>query len=221
MSNKNNGKTNTLQEERTMRSKKRNILYGPLLLCLIVIVSCVTINIYFPAAAVEKAADEIVEETWGNNEKPTEEKMEEKPSSLIHRQMRFADLKIGVTVAHAQEADINVTTPAIRALKDSIKQRSDSIKPFMDRGNVGISNGGLLTIRSSEGLNLKDKANLTRLINAENKDRESLYSEIAKANNYGPERIPDIKKIFAKSWTKKARAGWWVQGEGGEWSQKQ
>ena len=27
--------------------------------------SCVTVNIYFPAAAVERAADEIVKETWG------------------------------------------------------------------------------------------------------------------------------------------------------------
>jgi hypothetical protein len=26
---------------------------------------CVTVNIYFPAAAVQRAADEIVKETWG------------------------------------------------------------------------------------------------------------------------------------------------------------
>jgi hypothetical protein len=26
--------------------------------------SCVTINIYFPAAAAEKAADQIIEEVW-------------------------------------------------------------------------------------------------------------------------------------------------------------
>ncbi|MDD5297944.1 MAG: hypothetical protein PHU46_13630 [Rhodocyclaceae bacterium] len=26
--------------------------------------ACVTINIYFPAAAVEKAADKIIEEVW-------------------------------------------------------------------------------------------------------------------------------------------------------------
>jgi hypothetical protein len=28
------------------------------------LVSCVTINIYFPAAAAEKAADKIIEEVW-------------------------------------------------------------------------------------------------------------------------------------------------------------
>ena len=27
--------------------------------------ACVTVNIYFPAAAVERAAEQIVKETWG------------------------------------------------------------------------------------------------------------------------------------------------------------
>jgi hypothetical protein len=33
---------------------------------------CVTINIYFPAAAAEKAADKIIDEVWQlkNSEKP-------------------------------------------------------------------------------------------------------------------------------------------------------
>src|SRR5690606_549006 len=30
-----------------------------------VLSACVTVNIYFPAAAVQRAADQIVEETWG------------------------------------------------------------------------------------------------------------------------------------------------------------
>ena len=35
--------------------------------------SCVTINIYFPAAAAEKAADKIIEEVW-QLKKPEESK---------------------------------------------------------------------------------------------------------------------------------------------------
>jgi uncharacterized protein YdbL (DUF1318 family) len=58
------------------------------------------------------------------------------------------------------------------------------------------------------------------LLNSENRDRESLYSEIAKANKFSPDKVKDIKKLFAKSWIKKARAGWWVQGEDGQWSKK-
>ena len=44
--------------------------------CLLIffVTSCITINIYFPAAAVEKAADIIVDEVWGNQGgKPGEE----------------------------------------------------------------------------------------------------------------------------------------------------
>jgi hypothetical protein len=38
--------------------------------------ACVTINIYFPAAAAEKAADKIIEEVWQlkNGEKPADAK---------------------------------------------------------------------------------------------------------------------------------------------------
>jgi hypothetical protein len=31
--------------------------------------ACVTINIYFPAAAVEKAADKIIDEVWKQSDK--------------------------------------------------------------------------------------------------------------------------------------------------------
>jgi hypothetical protein len=32
---------------------------------------CVTINIYFPAAAAEKAADKIIDEVWRTQKSPT------------------------------------------------------------------------------------------------------------------------------------------------------
>jgi uncharacterized protein len=112
-----------------------------------------------------------------------------------------------------------VSNPAIRALKDSIKQRSEAIKPYMDRGNVGIAQDGLLTIRNTDGLSLKERADVKQLVDAENRDRESLYAEIAKANNIAQESIPKIKSIFAKSWIDQARPGWWVQDQGG-WRQK-
>ncbi len=187
------------------------------------ITSCVTINIYFPAAAVEKAADRIVEEVWGDTEKkPENEKPGTgvEPQSMLRDSIESALSLIGPSEAYAQDADINVTTPAIRALKDSIQQRSESIKPFMDSGNAGISKDGLIVIRSADGLNLKEKASLNRLVQAENDDRASLYSEIAKANNFTPDRVADVQKIFAGSWMKNARAGWWLEGEGGSWGQK-
>jgi len=207
-----------------MIMRKYSFKRSPLYFLVFFITSCVTINIYFPAAAVEKAADRIVDEVWGEKgqqpEKQEQQKKPGEPQSLLENSLTFALSIIGPADAYAQEADINVTTPSIRALKDSIQRRADSIKPYMDNGNAGISNDGLLVIRSAEGLNLKDKASFTRLIEAENKDREELYREIATANNFPPERVKDIKKIFAGSWAKNAKKGWWVQDPGGAWTQK-
>jgi uncharacterized protein len=178
---------------------------------------CVTVNIYFPAAAVQRAADEIVKETWGG---PSSTLERVQPQSL----RRFApDWSLSFSlpaVAFAQEADINVSNPAIRGLKESIKRRSAAIKPYMDKGNAGISQDGLLTVRNTDGLNLKERAEVQQLIEAENRDREALYVEIAKANNIPGEAVPKIKGIFAKSWIDQAQPGWWIQDPQGTWKRK-
>jgi len=180
--------------------------------------ACVTVNIYFPAAAVQRAADRIVEETWGGSGGAGGGKEGPRSEGFLTRRSYSS---LGITrEAFAQEADINVSNPAIRALKDSMRQRSDSIKPFMDRGNVGITRDGLLTVRTTEGLNLKERAEVTQLVDAENRDREALYLEIAKANNFPSTTVPRIKGIFARSWIDQARSGWWVQDPKGDWRRK-
>ena len=180
--------------------------------------ACVTVNIYFPAAAVERAAEQIVKETWGGPGEPP--KAPPKPQSTNRfSPMRTVSLNF-VGEAYAQEADINVSNPAIRALKDSIKQRSNAIKPYMDRGNIGLGQDGLLRIRTTDGLNLKERAEVQQLVEAENRDREALYAEIAKANNIPKENIPKIKSIFAKTWIEQAQPGWWIQDNQGNWKRK-
>ena len=180
-----------------------------------IVSACVTVNIYFPAAAVERAADQIVKETWGEPAKAAPKPQSYNPYSP----MRVATLSF-IGEAHAQEADINVSNPAIRAIKESIKERSNAIKPFMDRGNIGIGADGLLAIRSTDGLNLKERAETKQLVEAENHDRDNLYAEIAKANNMAKDSIPKIKAIFARSWLEQARQGWWLQESQGNWKRK-
>lgn len=179
--------------------------------------ACVTVNIYFPAAAVERAADEIVKETWGGR---TESIPKDQPRSQIPTAGGNIAFISFIDEAFAQEADINISNPAIRALKDSIKNRSGAIKPFMDRGNVGLTKDGLLTVRTTDGLGLKERAEVQQLVDAENRDRESLYLEIAKANNFPKESVAKIKTIFARSWIEQAQPGWWVQDGQGNWQRK-
>ena len=38
-----------------------------LIACCLALSACVTINVYFPAAAAEKAADKIIEDVWGGD----------------------------------------------------------------------------------------------------------------------------------------------------------
>lgn len=56
----------------------KNLLFQAALLTLVsAMPACVTINIYFPAAAAEKAADKIIEEVWQLKKPEAGEKTEQ------------------------------------------------------------------------------------------------------------------------------------------------
>ncbi len=181
------------------------------LLLIFSIISCVTINIYFPAEEIRGAADKIVNEVWGDDESSQEPVSEPAPGSSIF------DLLLP-TSAHAAQ-DIDVSTPEIRAIKDAIKQRSTELFGFLDSGQVGIGVNGLLKIRDTGGLNLKERGQVNKLVSAENKDRGRLYQEIAVANGF-PDKVDEVQNIFADSWRDQAKAGWYLEQPGGSWKPK-
>lgn len=188
----------------------QTILRGLALFTLAVAVSCVTINIYFPAEELRGAADRIVDEVYG--EKPGVEKQAPAaPGSS------FLNL-FGPAAAYAAQ-DIDVTTPEIRALRADMKARFGQLAPALDSGQVGIDARGYLDLRSTEGLSLKQRADVKRLVDAENQDRKRLYQEIARANGF-PDKAEEIEGIFADSWRDKAAKGWYLQDAGGSWAQK-
>jgi uncharacterized protein YdbL (DUF1318 family) len=78
----------------------------------------------------------------------------------------------------------------------------------------------MLVIRNTDGLDLKARAEIKQLVEAENRDRETLYAEIAKANGIPTSNVPKIKSIFAKSWIDQAQSGWWIQDGQGNWRKK-
>jgi len=175
--------------------------------------ACLTINVYFPAPEIREAAEQIVTETWGDGgaaaPQPTGQPQSRRGSVL--------DLLMPAA-AHAEDVDINVSTAAIRKLKDSIAGRSGELKPYLRDGKIGIGKDGLLVIRDLGGVPLRDQANVRRLVDAENRDRASLYRAIAEANNLDASRVPDIQKIFAETWIEKAEKGWPIQKTDGSWT---
>lgn len=187
------------------------------------LVSCVTVNIYFPAAAIQKAADQIVEDVRKIPEQKPDQPPEQKPEDKKSKTgplSRIRLVRLGPTEAEAQAVDVNVSTPAIRALRASMTNRFPQLQPLYGKGAIGETNAGLLAIRDTGSLSLKEKADVNRLVEQENADRQSLYAEIIRANNLDASKLAEVQKLFANSWRGKSSAGWWIQSDSGEWSKK-
>jgi uncharacterized protein YdbL (DUF1318 family) len=118
----------------------------------------------------------------------------------------------------ASAADLEINTPAIAAIKNSMQARHAQLEPHYTSGAVGLTRDGLVAVRDANAVPLKDRQALNALVAAENKDRNALYKEIAVANQ-NPQWESDIRNTFAQKWVEKARAGWWYQAASG-WTQK-
>src|SRR4030042_1392064 len=57
----------------------------PVLAVLAILVGCVTVNVYFPAARVEKTAEKIVDEVYQEKKEPPQQEPAEKPQSSNER----------------------------------------------------------------------------------------------------------------------------------------
>lgn len=182
------------------------------------LVSCVTINIYFPAAAAEKAADRIIEDIWGPESEKSKANESEQQSYNIQPQSFMVTVLDWVISPVAAEADLNISSDAISTLQQKMKDRHTSLKPYYDNGAIGLTEQGLLTMHNAKVVSLKNRNLVKGLLADENKDRMALYAEIARANGH-PEWQDDIQATFSRRWVDKAAKGWWFKASG-QWKQK-
>ncbi|MCC7200748.1 MAG: YdbL family protein [Gammaproteobacteria bacterium] len=184
--------------------------------------ACVTINVYFPAAEAEKAADRIIEDVWGKDGKPAPAPQSRTPASDRAQEVLVAvvrgTLDFLVPAANAQ-ADLNVSTPAVRTLTGAMETRHSQLEKYYDSGAVGLTADGLIDLRDANAVPLAERNVARKLVSDENADRTALYREIARANGH-PEWEADIRSTFAQRWVAKARAGWYYRDAGGQWSKK-
>ena len=189
---------------------------------LLFITACVTINVYFPTAQAVEAADQIIRGVYGEEQAPAAPAEQPAPGSSLQLPDSDKPLLIGVLewlVAPAQaNADINIQSPAINTIRASMEARFAALKPFYDSGSVGMTADGLITVRDLNAVPLRDRKTVNTLVADENRDRNALYKEIARANGH-PEWEADIRSTFAKRWIANAPAGWWYQ-DGGGWKKK-
>jgi uncharacterized protein YdbL (DUF1318 family) len=201
----------------------RRLVPIKLALVSVLIAACVTINVYFPAAAAEKAADKIIEDVWGKDQAPATTPQSDKTSSLAPQAQRVLLAAVGnvldfvIPAAHAQ-ADLDIATPEIRAITASMEGRHGSLSKYYGSGAVGFTADGMVEVRDQNAIPLPERNQARQLVADENKDRAALYAAKAKANGH-PEWEAEIRETFAKRWIAKAQGGWWYKDAGG-WKQK-
>jgi len=169
----------------------------------LLVLACVTINIYFPAEKVETVAGEIVEEIRG----PDSEKQKEDENTADKKQGYYGSKPVFaslVSPAYAQEVT-EVSNPTIRDLKERMKARFPQIKPWYEKGALKEGDDGYVQLAAADSMGIKERANLRNLVAAENKDREQLYREVAKALSIDPGQVDKVAAIFAKEWQKSVR----------------
>ena len=184
-----------------------------------VLAACVTINVYFPAAAAERAAEQFVGDVLGEqNEDGSLFNPVRIPDGIMW--LAAAGLDLLVPSAQAQEPEIEINTPQINAIKARMADRQrQHLNSLFDAGAIGFSNDGLVTIRDRSAVPLSERRQIENVVADENRDRKAVYREIAVANGH-PEWEQKIQETFAREWVRNARPGWYYQEAGGGWRQK-
>nr|WP_212787135.1 YdbL family protein [Ferrigenium kumadai] len=119
---------------------------------------------------------------------------------------------------NAFAVDLEINTPGVNAIKQSMQARHAQLAPLYASGAVGLTSDGMITLRDAGAVPLAQRQAVNALVAAENQDRNALYAEIANANGH-PEWQGEIRSTFAQRWIQRAQPGWWVQ-SGGGWTQK-
>ncbi|URL59913.1 YdbL family protein [Luteibacter flocculans] len=197
-----------------------------LLICIAIatltaLVGCVTINVYFPEAAAQKAADQFIGNVLDDSGAAPASGKEAKPQPAPGHQPSASLLDLVIPAAHAADApDLQIRTPETDAIRARMKTRfGGQLKALFDAGSAGFTTDGLVALRDAGSLAAGQRAQADALVREENNDRDALYRAIAVANGH-PEWEPRIRETFAQGWVQRALPGWYYQDASGAWKRK-
>lgn len=205
-----------------MKTSKSLVVLGA---CVLGLVACVTINVYFPEAEIKDLSKKIEEQVREEAEKAGSEQSEPPGDQTIESQSPSSgllDILLGATPAYAQSVpDPEISNPAIRKIIQSRASRLQQVNEYKSLGVIGENNEANLEVRSLDSLSdLKARAEVQKLVRAENADREQLFKEMAVAKNVDSSQIPQIRTTYASTIREAARPGDWIQMPDGSWKQK-
>ena len=189
----------------------------------IVLAGCVTINVYFPEAAAQKAADQFIGNVLEGTA-PHATPAPKEPTPAVqndgqHPSAMLLDLLIPSAYA-ADVPNIRIQTSATEAIRARMHERFQGpLGALLDSGAVGFTSNGMVAMRDASKVPLSQRAQAGATVADENRDRTALYREVANANNH-PEWEAQIRATFARTWIEKAKPGWYYQNAAGAWQKK-
>lgn len=194
--------------------------FSLLLMFSLLLPACVTINVYFPAAAAERAADRIIDQVWKKGEEGSEIPQDDQSALPLSLQLANHLLNTLIPAAYAAtSADLDISSPTIQALQTQMTERHEQIKQYYDNGAIGLTNDAFITLHDPAKIPLRSRNQVNQWIEEENVDRSALYHEIALANGHVQWEV-EIQTTFAARWIEKATPGWWYQNEKKQWQQR-
>ena len=103
-------------------------------------------------------------------------------------------------------------TPEVSAALDARRARFDNLADLKAKGMVGEDDRGYVKALVSD-------PEVEAVVDAENNDRELVYTTIAQQNNLAAE-MAAIEKVFAEVQRDKAKPGEKIQADSGQWVTK-
>ncbi|MEM6796479.1 MAG: DUF1318 domain-containing protein [Acidobacteriota bacterium] len=199
-------------------------------------IACITINVYFPEAAVRDLSEKIEDavarkaaaldppaETPAPGDEAASEGGRESASLLQRAGGRAIGLALAATAspAYAQQvAAPEISNPAIRKIIDSRARRIAALNAHKASGALGEGKNALVKIRALDSLPLRERAQVQKLVRDENSDRERMFREIAAATDADLSQLGRIQETYAATLRAKAVQGEWLEAADGTWSQK-
>ena len=114
------------------------------------------------------------------------------------------------------DGDFDVQSPSVLTIRKSLVDRHAVLKEHFEAGAIGISYDGLIALREPARLPPVIRARLESLVVEDNKDRGTLFREIARANGR-PDWESQFQAVFAARWIRRAPVGWYYRDDSGNW----
>ncbi len=120
---------------------------------------------------------------------------------------------VATPLCAATNYDFKELTPGIKKALQDRQTRYAKIQELKREGVIGENNRGYVA-------DLKKSSAAASVIEAENRDRRTIYENLASQNQLGANGLLEVQRAFAEVQRDKALSGDMIQSSSGDWEKK-